>query len=419
METSCQSIITGAIDVSADVSVADDLFAAAAGNGLDATTVPSLSAAQEKVGLVRAKAAAESASLQFDRQSEEIAAAFLAIGGAESVVDVDVARFPKVTAVLAEKSVKTEGEGSSGTKIKSVLETGRDLVYNSAVPKAPVLTNKAIGSLERVLTDLKAFWNSLTDHKDLAPVNDLIKISGLMDSLAALRKVVELGPDTNVRFQTDPSLKTTRAGAAAHKKLAEFATEAGESTPGWLKAAIQEAATLLGDFGDHVLKLKSAPIEDKVAALQVVAKVPPFFNADASHWLDDSHFLATEDVDELEEFLRSTLFTVPIAPFQLALESATVCRDELAHVIDTFGVAAPDAKKELDDAIHVARITKAEIIVLALIVEHQTKPIRLKRAIKDHMQEFSDVWASVHSIVERAAELFSTTSAKEPKVLSF
>jgi hypothetical protein len=250
------------------------LFAAAAGNGLDATTVPSLSAAQEKVGLVRAKAAAESASLQFDRQSEEIAAAFLAIGGAESVVDVDVARFPKVTAVLADTSVK--GEGSSGTKIKSVLETGRDLVYNSAVPKARILTNKAIGSLERVLTDLKAFWNSLTDHKDLAPVNDLIKISGLMDSLAVVRKVVELGPDTNVGFQTDPSLKTTRVGAAAHKKLAEFATEAGESTPGWLKAAIEEAATLLGDFGDHVLKLKSAPINDKVAALKVVAKVPPF-----------------------------------------------------------------------------------------------------------------------------------------------
>ena len=72
-------------------------------------------------------------------------------------------------------------------------------------------------------------------------------------------------------------------------------------------------------------------------------------------------------------------------------------------------------KQILITVITQARQTAAENILLALIIEHKAKPIRLKRAIKDHMEEYKDVWACVHNIVCRAAELFATNSAKEPK----
>lgn len=99
-----------------------------------------------------------------------------------------------------------------------------------------------------------------------------------------------------------------------------------------------------------------------------------------------------------------------------ALEAATTIRNDLRRVTEVFAKSTTASETQLTDLINVARLTKAESVTLALMVENKSKPIRLKRAIKDHAEEFKDVWAHVHPIVNNVYSAVCVSSAKAPKM---
>ena len=102
---------------------------------------------------------------------------------------------------------------------------------------------------------------------------------------------------------------------------------------------------------------------------------------------------------------------------ETALAAAIQVRDAVKEAADLFlRDAPPEALLNLNKSIATARVTKAENVFLACVQEHRSKPIRLKRVIRDHIHNLSDVWNNVHAIVKQLADTMSATMVKEPKV---
>jgi hypothetical protein len=411
----CQSILTDQfVDLATYVTDLDDLFKLSKSFS-DSAAMPSLQTAQEKLDGVMSRAAAVAAYAQFERSANAAAAKMLALGGTISVIDVPDTDFQNfITATVNTSSIANESE--TGAKVVSTLHAGKQLLLSAAATKGPALSHDTAKKIELVVGCLRQFSSALVQSSEIPVVKDITKCADHMDALRAVVAVNSLGPDANTRLQADATLSVATAGSSGLQKLETYRTELGGDAPGWLTAATTEAKAMLDELGDHAVRLKTAPAEVRLNALQEVSKIRPFFKDDAAHWLDESDFLATKNTEELHDFLNQTIFTVSPEKLEHALEAATTIRNDLRRVTEVFAKSTTDSETQLTDLINVARLTKAESVTLALMVENKSKPIRLKRAIKDHAEEFKDVWAHVHPIVNNVYSALCVSSAKAPKM---
>ena len=99
-----------------------------------------------------------------------------------------------------------------------------------------------------------------------------------------------------------------------------------------------------------------------------------------------------------------------------ALHNAEATKNVTTTCRDIFNLEFTEEELKLDKCITVAQTTKCENVLLALLVEHRSKPIKFKRAVRDHLATFKNVWMMAHPVVANAASNFGASIVKEPKV---
>ena len=171
----------------------------------------------------------------------------------------------------------------------------------------------------------------------------------------------------------------------------------------------------MNDFSVYVVGLHEKPAAVSTSALEPLSKVKVFGDASKEHFPDESDYLDTEDLTQLVQFCSETIFHTPPHAFQCALKAAEDAQKDLDSALGAFGRKS-DIADASDKVLQLARLTKCETVALALIQEHISTPVKLKRILRELKDvEFDDVFSKAHPIVLSAVGTFTGSVTKAAK----
>ena len=412
VELLCQAIVTGSIDVDAHVCKLDAFLLNI--SGIQSESMPSLSAARDAVTTSKDAAAQQDETTKFDKSLDELGNKLSNVDPNDSVMDLDVGDFKASFASVA-GHVTFANSSDIGGKLVAVIESGLAVLMRKCEPKAFALPH-SFGPLMLVVEGLTRTSTYLEKPLEVQAIQSIAQFAKQFDSIAAIITVHKLGPDSHSRYSADPKLERARAASASLQNVRTLTDGFGDDAPGWLKVLYAYSQECLNSFGEHARTLRCAQVKCHHDVLQKVSTIPPFCETAVSHWLDESEYATNDDIDELISFLQSTLFTVSPDALESALHNAEATKTLTTTCREIFNLEISQEERKLDECLIIAKTTKCENVLLAILVEHRSKPIKLKRAVRDHLATFKDVWAMVHPVVANAASNFGASIAKEPKV---